>query len=82
MNQFIQFAPVLILAAFLYFVLIRPQSKQQKKVNDMLEKTSTKDAPWIVVEGNSKWYARIKVLETVADAMEKKIKEVEKNRKR
>ena len=51
-------------------------------VNEMLEKTSTKDAPWIVVEGNSKWYARIKVLETVADAMEKKIKEVEKNRKR
>ena len=33
------------------------------------------------MEGNSKWYARIKVLETVADAMEKKIKEVEKNRK-
>ena len=50
--------------------------------DEMLEKTSTKDAPWIVVEGNSKWYARIKVLETVADAMEKKIKEVEKNRKR
>lgn len=51
-------------------------------VNEMLEKTSTKDAPWIVVEGNSKWYARIKVLETVADAMEKKIKEVEKDRKK
>ena len=49
--------------------------------DEMLEKTSTKDAPWIVVEGNSKWYARIKVLETVADAMEKKIKEVEKDKK-
>ena len=48
----------------------------------MLEKTSTKDAPWIVVEGNSKWYARIKVLETGADAMEKKIKEVEKDKKK
>jgi|GEM_PF-512579 len=43
MNQFIQFAPVLILAAFLYFVLIRPQSKQQKKVNDMLEKMKIGD---------------------------------------
>ena len=51
-------------------------------VNEMLEKTSTKDAPWIVVEGNSKWYARIKVLETVAYAMEKKIKEVEKDKKK
>ena len=50
--------------------------------DEMLEKTSTKDAPWIVVEGNSKWYARIKVLETVADAMEKKIKEVEKDKKK
>lgn len=48
----------------------------------MLEKTSTEDAPWIVVEGNSKYYARIKVMETVADALEKKIKEVEKAKKK
>ena len=51
-------------------------------VNEMLEKTSTKDAPWIVVEGNSKWYARIKVLETVADAMEKKDKRSGKKNRR
>ena len=31
----------------------------------MLEKTSTKDAPWYLVEANSKRYARVKVLETV-----------------
>lgn len=54
----------------------------EEAVNEMLEKTSTKDAPWIVVEGNSKYYARIKVLETVVDALEKKIKEVEKTKKK
>lgn len=50
-------------------------------VNEMLVRTSTECAPWIVVEGNSKYYARIKVLETVVKALEKKIKEVEKTKK-
>ena len=54
----------------------------EEAVNEMLERTSTKDAPWIVVEGNSKYYARIKVLETVVDALEKKIKDVEKAKKK
>lgn len=40
-------------------------------VNEMILKTSTTYAPWIIVEGNSKYYARIKVLETVIDALEK-----------
>lgn len=49
-------------------------------VNEMLVRTSTTYAPWIVVEGNSKYYARVKVLQTVVDALEKKIKEVEKKK--
>jgi len=40
-------------------------------VNDMLVKTSTVTAPWTVVEGNSKWYARIKVLTTLVDGLSK-----------
>jgi polyphosphate kinase 2 (PPK2 family) len=28
----------------------------------MVARTDTKDAPWIIVEGNQKEYARIKVL--------------------
>lgn len=40
-------------------------------VNEMLLRTSTDDAPWIVVEGNDKYYARIKVLETVVNVLEK-----------
>lgn len=43
-------------------------------VNEMLLRTSTEYAPWIVVEGNCKYYARVKVLETVVDAIEKRLK--------
>ena len=42
----------------------------------MLVRTSTTYAPWIVVEGNDKYYARVKVLRTVVEALEQKIKEV------
>ena len=40
----------------------------------MLIRTSTPNAPWIVVEGNDKYYARIKVLETVVKAIEERLK--------
>ena len=47
----------------------------EEAVNEMLIRTSTSYAPWIIVEGNCKYYARIKVLETVVDALEKRLKE-------
>ena len=46
----------------------------EEAVNEMLIRTSTTYAPWIVVEGNDKRYARVKVLQTVVDALEKKVK--------
>ena len=52
----------------------------EEAVNEMLVRTSTTYAPWIVVEGNDKRYARVKVLRTVVDALEKKIKEVKEKR--
>jgi polyphosphate kinase 2 (PPK2 family) len=39
-------------------------------VEEMLEKTSTGWAPWHLVEGDSKRFARVKVLETVVAATE------------
>ena len=42
-------------------------------VNEMLQLTSTQQAPWVIIESNDKKYARLKVLETVIDAMEKKL---------
>ena len=44
-------------------------------VNEMLMRTSTDYAPWVVVEGNNKYYARVKVLKTVVDAIEERLKE-------
>ena len=37
---------------------------------DMFEKTSTEQAPWILVEGNDKEWARAKVVRSVAEALE------------
>jgi polyphosphate:AMP phosphotransferase len=39
-------------------------------VNDMIERTSTRLAPWTLVEANDKAFARIKVLKTVCDRLE------------
>ena len=41
----------------------------------MLIRTSTTYAPWMIVEGNCKYYARIKVLQTVVEAIEARLKE-------
>ncbi len=48
-------------------------SEYEVAVNEMIARTSTKNAPWIIVEGNDKKYARIKVLETVIAAMEQRL---------
>ncbi len=39
-------------------------------VNDIVERTSTISAPWILVEGNDKRFARIKVIRTFCDRLE------------
>ena len=36
---------------------------------DAFEKTSTRDAPWIVIPANFKWYARVKVVKSVAERL-------------
>ena len=47
----------------------------EEAINDMLQKTNTAYAPWTVVEADNKHYARIKVLETVIAAIEKRLGE-------
>ena len=42
-------------------------------VEDMLLHTSTPQAPWTVVEANNKYHARVKVLRTVVQALEKRL---------
>ena len=42
-------------------------------IEDMLELTESEYAPWTIVEGSSKWYARQKVFETIIAAMEMRL---------
>ena len=46
----------------------RPQ--YEDAVEEMIKRTSTKQAPWTLVEADSKRYARVKVIETVIAATE------------
>jgi polyphosphate kinase 2 (PPK2 family) len=41
--------------------------------HDMVQFTSTRAAPWILVEGDSKHYARLKILQTICDALDERI---------
>ena len=41
-------------------------------VGEMVERTSTQTAPWVLVEGNDKRYARLRVLEAVCEALERR----------
>jgi AMP-polyphosphate phosphotransferase len=42
----------------------------QQAVNDLVERTSTRHAPWTLVEANDKNFARLKVLTTACDRLE------------
>ena len=43
--------------------------------DEMVARTSTNVAPWTLVEGNDKNYARIKVIKTLADRLERRLKD-------
>ncbi len=42
----------------------------QQAAVDMIDRTSTGQAPWIVVEANDKYFARVKVLRSVCEQLE------------
>jgi polyphosphate kinase 2 (PPK2 family) len=47
--------------------------RYEEAVNEMLLKTSTRTAPWTVVEGNDKRYARVRVLSTLVEKLSKEL---------
>jgi len=51
------------------------RSAYERAVEDMLARTSHAPAPWQLVEGDSKRYARVKVLETTIAAIESGMRE-------
>ena len=42
----------------------------EEAVDEMLQKTSTENAPWFIIESNDKHYARIKALKIIVWALE------------
>ena len=53
----------------------------EEAVDEMIVKTSTPKAPWILVSGNDKYYARVQVLRAVVEAIEARMEEVRKDKK-
>lgn len=51
-------------------------SEYEEAVNEMILRTSTTYAPWIIVEANDKYFARVKVIETVVEALTKALKAI------
>ena len=45
----------------------------ERAVQDMLLRTSTLTAPWTIVEGNDKWYARAKTLRTLVELLSREL---------
>ncbi|MBN1953841.1 MAG: hypothetical protein JW900_02215 [Anaerolineae bacterium] len=44
-------------------------AEYEQAVGDMLLRTSTLTAPWTIVEGNDKWFARVKTLRTLVELL-------------
>ncbi|MBM9538733.1 hypothetical protein JWG43_16800, partial [Desulfobulbus alkaliphilus] len=49
----------------------------EKAVCDMVDRTSTKLAPWTLVEANDKYFARTKVLKTLCEQIEIKLQQLQ-----
>ena len=45
----------------------------EKAVNEMILKTSTVSAPWTIVEADSKWYARVKVVQSLVERLSQEL---------
>jgi len=48
-------------------------NEYEHAVNDMVERTSTEYAPWTLIEGNDKRYARIKAIRLFCDRLEEAV---------
>ena len=53
----------------------------EEAVNDMFRYTSTDFAPWHIIEGNDKYYARVKTLKIINDTIEARLNETKKRKR-
>jgi len=49
--------------------------EHNEAAEEMFERTSTPNARWTVIGANYKWHARLKVVKTVVEALEERLKE-------
>ena len=66
--------------AFKRFKITRGGLAQPRKVGryesaacDMVDRTSTEIAPWTLVEAEDKYFARVKVLRTLVEGIDKEL---------
>ena len=52
----------------------RKWNENNRAAQEMFLKTSTRIAPWTIIPANYKWYARLQVVKTVAERVEKALK--------
>jgi len=50
-------------------------------VNQAIQRTTTPSARWTVVAANDKYYARVKVIETVVDVIQAELKRRKRSRR-
>lgn len=48
----------------------RHWDEHNRAAEEMFERTSTTEAPWTVIPGNYKWYARVKAVKTICERVE------------
>jgi polyphosphate kinase 2 (PPK2 family) len=48
----------------------------------MIQRTSTSNAPWSLIEGNDKKFARVKVLNIACEAIEKTLDKPKKRKRK
>jgi AMP-polyphosphate phosphotransferase len=49
----------------------RKWDEHNEAAEEMFEKTSTEDAPWNIVAANYKWFARVKVLKSLVETLDR-----------
>lgn len=48
-------------------------NEYEEAINQMFAETSTEHAPWSIISGNSKWYARVQTLKTIVKSLESQV---------
>ncbi len=48
----------------------RKYGKYRRAIEDMLERTQSEWAPWVLVEATDRHWTRVKVLETIIDTLQ------------